>query len=358
MAAQGVDDLRALPDQKLSDTKDHRSPLGLFALHGHETHRPALRRFANSLGICRIILLPLDEGLDVGGRDEPHLMAQLPDLSAPEVRASAGFHRDNTRWQLAEERQHLIPPQLLAQNHTARAVSPMHLKHILRQVEPDRGNLRNDRSPLWILSDQPWHINAVGGRSHHQSRDAGSYSLVFQSISDPVGVTDQVGQRLFGVWQVTQQCRGTCLVADLAYCHEEADRAAFGIGDGLRFCFRAGFGSADQAPYLIVKPPLFDYRQVAVRCAFRSGKSIITVFETAASEARPSIIRAKTPIVAPSHTTVVAGLLGAILHGRIEPSLSIAIDEDSATQHPTVIHTCLLMALRKRGLKAGHLRLC
>jgi hypothetical protein len=45
----------------------------------------------------------------------------------------------------------------------------MHLKYILRQVEPDRGYLRHDRSPLWILADPPWHIDAVGGRSHHQS---------------------------------------------------------------------------------------------------------------------------------------------------------------------------------------------
>ena len=58
---------------------------------------------------------------------QPHLVAQLPDLSAPEVRPAAGFHRDNTRWHLAEERQHLTPPQLLAQNRTAHAVSPMHL---------------------------------------------------------------------------------------------------------------------------------------------------------------------------------------------------------------------------------------
>ncbi|MGO4855353.1 SbcC/MukB-like Walker B domain-containing protein [Phaeovulum sp. W22_SRMD_FR3] len=44
----------------------------------------------------------------------------------------------------------------------------MHLKHILRQVEPDRDYLRHDRPPLWIVADQPWHIDAVGGRLHHQ----------------------------------------------------------------------------------------------------------------------------------------------------------------------------------------------
>ena len=46
----------------------------------------------------------------------------------------------------------------------------MNLNHSLRQVEPSRDHLRHDRSPLWILADPPWHSDAVGGRSHHQSR--------------------------------------------------------------------------------------------------------------------------------------------------------------------------------------------
>lgn len=50
-----------------------------------------------------------------------------------------------------------------------KGISRMCLEHILRQIEPDRSNLRHDRSPLWILTDPPWHIDAVGGRSHHQS---------------------------------------------------------------------------------------------------------------------------------------------------------------------------------------------
>ncbi len=36
--------------------------------------------------------------------------------------------------------------------------------------EGDSGNLRHDRSPLWIVADPPWHRDAVGGRSHHQRR--------------------------------------------------------------------------------------------------------------------------------------------------------------------------------------------
>lgn len=132
-AAQGVDDMRALTDQNLSDTKDHRSPLGLFA---------------GSHAIFRVTRLPLDARLGVGGRDEPHLMAQLRGVSASEVRASAGFNHDNTKWRLAGERRYLIPLQLLAQNRTACAVSLKYPKHILRQVEPDTVNIQHDGPPL------------------------------------------------------------------------------------------------------------------------------------------------------------------------------------------------------------------
>ena len=38
----------------------------------------------------------------------------------------------------------------------------MRLKHSLRQVEPDRDNLRHDPSPLGIVADPPWHSDAIG----------------------------------------------------------------------------------------------------------------------------------------------------------------------------------------------------
>lgn len=86
------------------------------------------------------------------------------------MRAATSFHRYNTGGQLGKESQHLIASQLPAKHRSSRGISPMRLKHSLRQVEPDRGNLQHDRSPLWIVADPPWHSDAVGGRSHHQSR--------------------------------------------------------------------------------------------------------------------------------------------------------------------------------------------
>ena len=48
-----------------------------------------------------------------------------------------------------------------------------------------------------------------------------------------------------------------------------ADRAAIGIGDGVQFGVHAALGSANQAAPLVVRPPFFDHRLVAVRCALR-----------------------------------------------------------------------------------------
>ena len=36
---------------------------------------------------------------------------------------------------------------------------------------------------LWILIDPPWHIDAVGGRSHHQSPYDGKLSYSFALFS-------------------------------------------------------------------------------------------------------------------------------------------------------------------------------
>lgn len=57
------------------------------------------------------------------------------------MRTAARLHGNEARGQLAKKIQDLRTPQFLAQNCSAHAVSSMHLKHILRQIEPDRDNL-------------------------------------------------------------------------------------------------------------------------------------------------------------------------------------------------------------------------
>ncbi|MEW9922359.1 hypothetical protein AB2B41_22395, partial [Marimonas sp. MJW-29] len=41
--------------------------------------------------------------------------------------------------------------------------------------------------PLWIIADPPWHIDAVGGRSHHQSHPEEIMRELFGGIG-PISV--------------------------------------------------------------------------------------------------------------------------------------------------------------------------
>jgi len=73
----------------------------------------------------------------------------------------------------------------------------------------------------------------------------GAYPLVFQRFPEPVGVI--------------APARG----------HEELQRPAPGVGDGMRLGIQPAFRATDQTPALVVGPPFFARRLGAVRCAFR-----------------------------------------------------------------------------------------
>ena len=64
-AAHHVDQLCALLDQQAARTMGRQRRLLLARLDGHEPHRLAGHRFADSLGISRIVLAALYLGLHV-----------------------------------------------------------------------------------------------------------------------------------------------------------------------------------------------------------------------------------------------------------------------------------------------------
>jgi hypothetical protein len=76
VTAQRVDQLDALADQEIAGAEDHGGALSLGALGGDEPHRGPLGRLADRLRVGHVVLLPLHERLDVGRRDQPHLMAE------------------------------------------------------------------------------------------------------------------------------------------------------------------------------------------------------------------------------------------------------------------------------------------
>src|SRR6201981_1963440 len=93
MPAKSVDALGALPHQEITGSKYNAVRLLLFGLDRNEAHARPLGRFTDGLCIGGIVLLPLDERLDVGRRDQAHMMAQLNDLTTPAMRTGTRFHR-------------------------------------------------------------------------------------------------------------------------------------------------------------------------------------------------------------------------------------------------------------------------
>ena len=105
--------------------------------------------------------------LHIRRRDEPHLVAQLADFTAPEMGTATGFHGNDARRHLTEKGQDLVPAQLLANDRVAGAINSMHLKHVLRQIQTDCSNFRHDRPPMLNVTNPPWHTDAVWGRLYH-----------------------------------------------------------------------------------------------------------------------------------------------------------------------------------------------
>jgi hypothetical protein len=137
---------------------------------------------------------------------------------------------------------------------------------------------------------------------------AGKMKLLSCGFPEPVSVMAMVGPQPLRLWQAAEDSRSPRPITDWACGHEEADRAAISVGDGMQFCVHAALCAADQTAPLVAGSPFFDRRLVAVGCAFRYLRrhvrtngaclptSIITVFGIVASAIRPSIIRTKTPL--------------------------------------------------------------
>src|SRR5215831_596818 len=147
--AKSVDALGALTHQEIAGSEHDAVRLLLFGLDRNEAHVRPLGCFTDGLCISRIVLLPPDERLDVGWRDQAHMMAQRTDLTRPVVRAGTGFHRDDAPGLRCEETEKFHASDALAEQHMPRPIRSMHLEHVLRDVQPDRASLLQ-WTPPWV----------------------------------------------------------------------------------------------------------------------------------------------------------------------------------------------------------------
>jgi len=141
MAAQCVHQLGALTNEQIAGAKEHRAGLLRGTLHRHHSHGRSLDRLGNRFRIRGIVLLPLHEGFDIDGRDEPDVMAEPAEFPAPVVRGPAGLHGHEARRQRCHELRELWPGQFLAENCASVRRSAMNLEDLLCQVDADDANL-------------------------------------------------------------------------------------------------------------------------------------------------------------------------------------------------------------------------
>jgi hypothetical protein len=137
VSSDRVNHSRLLADEQMACAMKHQAALLLGRLCGHEPHGCPGDGLADRLGICRIVLLPLDVGLHVGWRHQAHEMAESLEFARPIVRRGASLHANQAWWQLLEERQEVAPLQLPADDHLTSGINSVNLEDRLGNVETD-----------------------------------------------------------------------------------------------------------------------------------------------------------------------------------------------------------------------------
>src|SRR3954451_18454319 len=185
MTAERVNQLGALPDQKIPRSEQHGARLLSLALNRDKAHRRSTRRLSDRFRVSRIILLALDERFDVGGWDQSNLMPEVTNGSPPVVCAPTGFHGDDAARLLGKEAENFFSGKLFAEPNAAVGKGAMRLEGPLRKIETDNANLFHGCSlRSWdAKTSPPWHIAMPSGGASTPSLVSGTG----QTPPDPVG---------------------------------------------------------------------------------------------------------------------------------------------------------------------------
>jgi hypothetical protein len=105
-------------------------------------------------GIKRIFLVPLHERLDIGQRNKTHFMADLRELTAPVMRASARLKRYDTAWLFREKVEQLGSADLLAEKYAPALISTRRAKKCLRS-NPRLDDPITTFQPIMLMVDGP-----------------------------------------------------------------------------------------------------------------------------------------------------------------------------------------------------------
>ncbi len=142
----------------------------LDALHRHEAHVRPTHRLTDRFGIGDIIFIRLHVRLNKLRCNKPYRMSKALQRTGPVMRTGAGLDPNHTRRQISKKYGYLRSSQLLAQYRLTPFIDPMHLEHVLRQINPDRCNLHGGRSYPFKWLHEHFHFGTLmpfsGGGVH------------------------------------------------------------------------------------------------------------------------------------------------------------------------------------------------
>jgi hypothetical protein len=135
-----IDDAGALTDQPLTHPVQGLQVELLDSLGGDKSHRWALQRLGDCLGIAEIILLSLRKRTHVFCRHQPGIVTETLELATEMMRTDAGLHADQARRHVGEPCFHLATRTFLPQRDCAALIETYDLKRVLADIDADRGD--------------------------------------------------------------------------------------------------------------------------------------------------------------------------------------------------------------------------
>src|SRR5215216_7693987 len=145
MGAYGVDQHGALAHQQIACPMQHQDGLLLFVLDRHEYHvRPHQGLDNGGSVVGDVLLAALNVGLDLGGCDQPHRMAQRRNPASPVVGGSARLHAHDAGRQRLEKCFHASAAKLPAQYRSPGLVNRMDLKNVFGEIKTYDSNRHLD----------------------------------------------------------------------------------------------------------------------------------------------------------------------------------------------------------------------
>src|ERR1700693_27870 len=117
----------------------------------NEAHAGPAARFTDRCSIVSVVLVAVEIGLDLVGRQQSHGVTELADLTIPVVRTATSLQRYLAGFELGEILQNPVAFKGLAQHHSLALVDSVQLKDLLCDIETDSCDFHFGPSRLFVF---------------------------------------------------------------------------------------------------------------------------------------------------------------------------------------------------------------